>query len=206
MDLDWILGETESEDRDVVALTVRVLGQGGHDTSGIGADQMFSDYEQTLFTRVVAIAERHGRKVMLLVAPGTNIFDALAQSAIQLRSSLIVVGESEVMTPERQALLVGEAWDRTPHDLGLSTRFVVLCKNGSVKRFSLGAHTPDISAADIERIHKIWVDAVKAVGPEIHHRDVVTAALAALEDDLHSERRKDAIEHLRSQITHASHG
>jgi hypothetical protein len=83
---------------------------------------------------------------------------------------------------------------------------VVLCKNGSVKRFSLGAHTPDISAADIERIHKIWVDAVKAVGPEIHHRDVVTAALAALEDDLHSERRKDAIEHLRSHITHASHG
>ena len=56
-------------------------------------------------------------------------------------------------------------------------------------------------AADIERIHKIWVDAVRVVGPDIHHRDVVTAALAALEDDLHSERRKDAIEHLRSHIT-----
>jgi amino acid transporter len=203
--LDWVLDQPESEGRDVVVLTVRVLGSGQHGVSGIGDDQMFSDYERQLFTRVVAVAERHGRTVTLLVAPGTNIFDALAQSAVSLRSGVIVVGESEVMTPERQALLVGEAWDRTPHDLGLSTRFVVLCKNGSVKRFSLGAHTPDISSADIERIHKIWVDAVKLVGPDIHHRDVVTAALAALEDDLHSERRQEAIEHLRSQITHTSH-
>ena len=85
--LDWVLSEHESEDRDVVVLTVRVLGQGGHGTPGLGDDQMFSDYEQKLFTRVVAIAERHGRKVMLLVAPGTNIFDALAQSAVQLRSA-----------------------------------------------------------------------------------------------------------------------
>ena len=98
---------------------------------------------------------------------------------------------------------VGEAWDRTPHALELSTRFVVLCKDGSVKRFSLGAHTPDMSPADIDRIHKIWVEAVKAVGPEIHHRDVVTAALAALEHDLHSDRRQKAIEELRSQITHS---
>ena len=55
----------------------------------------------------------------------------------------------------------------------------MLCKDGSVKRFSLGAHTPDLSSADVERIHKLWVDAVKAVRPEIHHRDIVTAALSA---------------------------
>ena len=29
-----------------------------------------------------------------------------------------------------------------------------------VKRFSLGAHVPDLSSADIERIHHLWVDAV----------------------------------------------
>ncbi len=104
------------------------------------------------------------------------------------------------MTPERQALLIGEAWDRTPHDLELATRFVVLCKDGSVKRFSLGAHTPDLSSADVERIHKLWVEAVKVVGPEIHHRDIVTAALAALEHDLHSDRRQEAVDRLRSHI------
>ena len=201
--LDWILSEQESEDRDVVALTVRVLGQGGHGTPGLGPDQMFSDYEQTLFTRVVAIAERHGRKVMLLVAPGTNIFDALAQSAVQLRSSLIVVGESEVMTPERQSILLGEAWDRTPHDPDLATRLVVLCKDKQVKRYSLGAHAPDLSSADIERIHHLWVDAVKDIGPDLHHRDVVAAALATLEDQLSGEHRQEAVDRLRRQTSHS---
>jgi amino acid transporter len=201
--LDWLLGQPESDNRDVVVLTVRVLGSGQHGTPGIDEQQMFSEYEQQLFTRVVSIAERHGRKVTLLVAPGTNVFDALAQSAVQLRSGLIVVGESEVMTPERQALLVGEAWDRTPHDAELSTRFVVLCKDGRVKRFSLGAHTPDLSSADIDRIHRLWVEAVTAVGPDIHHRDVVTAALSALEDDLHGDRRGVAIERLRSHSSAA---
>jgi len=200
--LDWILSEQESEHRDVVALTVRVLGQGSG-TTGLGADQIFSDYEQHLFTRVVAIAERHGRKVILLVAPGTNVFDALAQSAIQLKSSLIVVGESEVMTPERQAILLGEAWDRTPHDPDLATRFVVLCKDKRVKRYSLGAHLPDLSSSDIERIHHLWVDAVKDIGPDLHHRDVVAAALSTLEEQLSGDHRQEAVDRLRRQSAHS---
>ena len=203
--LDWVLGRPDSEDRDVVVLTVRLLRQ-GHGTQGLGDDQMFSDYEQTLFTRVVAIAERHGRTVMLLVAPGANIFDALAQAAVQLRSGLIVVGESEVMTPERQAHLLGEAWDRTPHDLELATRFVVVRKDGGVQRFSLGAHVPDLSNEDIDRIHNLWVTAVKELGPEIHHRDIVSAALAALEDEIgSSERKTTAVHRLKRQLGRDPH-
>ena len=198
--LDWVLGQPETEERDVVVLTVRLLRQ-GQGTTGLDDDQMFSDYEQTLFTRVVAIAERHGRKVMLLVAPGTNIFDALAQAAVQLRSGLIVVGESEVMPPERQAHLLGEAWDRTPHDLELATRLVVLRKDGGVQRFSMGAHLPELSSSDIEQIHQLWVAAVKELGPDIHHRDIVRAALATFEEDLRSDERKDrAVEQLQRQI------
>jgi len=198
--LDWVLGQPESERRDVVVLTVRILGTGQHGTPGLGVDQVFSEYEQQLFTRVVAVAERHGRTVTLLVAPGTNIFDALAQAAVRLRSGLIVVGESEIMTPQRQALLLGEAWDRTPHDLELSTRFLVLCKDGGVKRFSLGAHTPDLSNADVDLIHRLWAESKKVVGPELHHRDIVTAALLALEESLHGDEREAAIARLRAQV------
>jgi amino acid transporter len=201
--LDWVLGQPESEDRDVVVLTIRLLRQ-GQGTQGLDDEEqlLFSDYEQTLFTRVVAIAERQGRNVRLLVAPGSNIFDALAQAAVQLESGLIVVGESEVMPPEQQAHLLGEAWDRTPHDRKLSTRFVVLRTDGkTVLRFSLGAHVPDLSPEDVERIHLLWVEAVKAVGPNIHHRDVVTAALGSLEAELSSEaRRSDAVERLRRHL------
>jgi len=120
---------------------------------------------------------------------------------MQLRAGLIVVGESEIMAPEQQAHLMGEAWDRTPHDLELSTRFVVLRKDGGVQRFSLGAHAPDLSTADIDRIHQLWVEAVKTVGPGVHHRDVVKAALSGLEEDLHShDRRSSAIERFRRQL------
>ena len=138
--------------------------------------------------------------MILLVTPGTNIFDALAQSAVQLQSGLIVVGESEVMTPEHQAHLLGEAWDRTPRDAEVATRFLVLRKNGSVQRFSLGAHLPDLSAEDITRIHRLWLEAVREVGPEIHHRDVVTAALTSLEEQLHSDRKDHAADLLRKQM------
>ena len=195
--LDWVLEQPDAEGRDVVVLTVRLLGSGQH---GVAEDQMFSEYEQHLFTRVVAVAERHGRKVLLLVAPGTNVFDALAQSAIQLQSGVIVIGESEIMPPERQALLLGEAWDRTPHDAELSTRLVVLGKDGGARRFSLGAHTPDLSSADIERIHRLWVEGVRLVGPGLHHRDVVTAALTGLEQELRSETRQSAIDRLRAHV------
>ncbi len=196
--LDWVLDKPEAEGRDVIVLTIRVLGSGQH---GISEDQVFSDYEQKLFTKVVAVAERHGRRVMLLVAPGTNVFDAIAQAAVRLRSGLVVVGESEVMPPERQAMLLGEAWDRTPRDLDLSTRFAVLCKDGSVKRYSLGAHAPDLSSTDVERIHQLWLEAVEALGPGIHHRDVVTAALSSLEQDLHGARRDEAVKRLRDHAT-----
>lgn len=197
--LDWVLDQPDAEARDVVVLTIRVLGQ-GHGTPGLSDDQMFSDYEQTLFTRVVSIAERHGRTVTLLVVPGTNVFDALAQSAIQLRAGLIVVGESEIMAPEQQALLVGQAWDRAPHDLEISTRFLVLCKDGGVKRFSLGAHLPDLSSEDIERIHRLWVDVVRVLGPEVHHRDVIGAALDSLERELQPGRQDEVIERIRRRL------
>lgn len=199
--LDWVLDQPDSAARDVVVLTVRVIGPGQQGTTD---DQVFSAYEQQLFTRVVSVAERHGRRVLLLVAPGANVFDALAQAAVRLRSGSIVVGESEVMTPERQALLLGEAWDRTPHDLELSTRFVVLGKAGHVKRFSLGAHTPDLSNGDIDQIHRLWVDAVKAVGAEVHHRDVVSVALAALEEDLQGPRRDEVLARFRRVTTRTS--
>src|SRR5439155_24577060 len=52
--LDWVLGQPEIEERDVVVLTVRLLRQ-GRGGAGLVDDRMFSDYDQTLFTSVLAI-------------------------------------------------------------------------------------------------------------------------------------------------------
>jgi hypothetical protein len=78
----------------------------------------------------------------------------------------------------------------------------VLRKDGGVQRFSLGAHLPDLSNADIDHIHQLWVAAVKELGPDIHHRDIVRAALAGLEEDLQSTDRKGrAVERLQRQLS-----
>src|SRR5262249_52847354 len=36
-------------------------------------------------------------------------------------------------------------------------------------------------------IHSLWLDVVKAVGPRVHHHDVVRAALKHMEEQLHTE-------------------
>jgi amino acid transporter len=197
--LDWVLGHSDSDGRDVVVITVRLVGQ-GLGALGVSDDQIFSDYEQRLFTKVVAVAERHGRRVSLLVTPGTNVFDALTQSAARLRSAFIVVGESGIMTPEQQAHQLGAAWDRAPHHLGPATRLVVWCKDGRVKRFALGAHSPELPDSDIERIHSLWVELVGTVGTGVHHRDVVAVALSGLEAELRGEHRAEALDRLRRHM------
>jgi hypothetical protein len=175
-------------------MTIRLLT--GPD-AGVDDVELFTDYEQVLFTRVVAVAERHGRAVKLLVVPATNVFDAVARAAIQLQAREIAFGESAKMSAQDQALRLGEIWDRVPHDRSLATRLAVYSSDGSVRRFSLGAHAPALSPEDVERIHHLWTEAIRVVGPDVHHRDVVAAALATFEDELLGAGRAKAIERLK---------
>ena len=71
--------------------------------------------------------------------------------------------------------------------------------DGHVEKFSLGAHPPNLTPEDVERIHQLWVAAVKAVGPNVHHRDVVAAALDSLEGEFHTNRER-VVERLRRQL------
>jgi amino acid transporter len=197
--LDQAVTNTDTEQRDVVVMTIRLLTGPDAGVSDIEKEELFTDYEQILFTRVVSVAERHGRAVKLLVVPATNVFDAVARTAVQLQAREIVFGESAKMTAQDQALRLGEIWDRVPHDRSLATHLAVYSSDGSVKRFSLGAHAPALSPDDVERIHQLWAEAIRVVGPEVHHRDVVAAALASFEDELLGDRRAKAIERLKRQ-------
>ncbi len=182
--LDWVVARTDTDASDIVVLTIRLLAGPDAGVRDIERDELFTDYEQLLFTRVVAVAERHGKSVKLLVVPSTNVFDAVAQTAVRLRASEIVVGESAKMAAADQAHYLGEAWERTPGARDVGTTLVVLGASRQVWRFTLGAHAPELTAADIERIHALWLEAVKHAGPGIHHRDIVAASLDAFQDEL----------------------
>jgi len=103
------------------------------------------------------------------------------------------------MSAEMQALQVGQVWDRLPREQSGATRLSVYEPSGEVKHFSLGAHVPDLAPQDIERIHLLWVEAVKEIGPGVHHRDVVAAALGSLQEEL-AQRHELAVARLRQQV------
>ena len=187
--LDWALTETDTAERDIVVVTIRLME----------GEELLTDYEQLLFTRVVSVAERHGRAVKLLVVPGTNPLDAIARTAVRLRAHEIVLGGSAKMTAEAQALEIGQVWDRVPRDANTVTHLAILQADGTPKRFSLGAHAPNLTSQDIERIHLLWIEAVKVVGPQVHHRDVVSAALTSLQEELSGDKREVAVARLRQQ-------
>ena len=197
--LDAVL--EEKDDRDIAVMTVRLLRGPDAGMKDLAQDELFTDYEQLLFTRVVSHAERHGRPVRLLIVPAANVFDAIVQTAIRLQSSEIAFGESAKISAHEQARLLGEAWDRSRKDESLRTRAVVYAADGRRDVFQLGVHAPVLGPEDLERIHRLWVEAVGTVGPQVHHRDIVAAALQTLEQELTGADREAALARIRSQTS-----
>ena len=87
-----------TEEQDIVVTTVRLIQGPDAGERDLYDTNLFTDYEQRLFTRVVALAEKHGKPVNLVVVPSTNAFDAVAQAALRLDAAEIVAGLSAKMS------------------------------------------------------------------------------------------------------------
>jgi hypothetical protein len=103
---------TDTDKKDLVVMTVQILR--GPDTGykGIAEHHLFTSYKQLLFTHVVALAEKEGKPVHLLVVPSSNILDAVALTAAQLDSAEVIAGPSLVMPPEGQTEGFRKAWEK----------------------------------------------------------------------------------------------
>ncbi len=197
--LDWTLTHVDTRERDVVAMTVRLLQ--GPDTGFRDLEQsdIFTSYEQLLFTKVVAVAERQGLPVRLLVVPSSNVFDAIAQTAVRLASSQIVLGDSAKFSAADQARLLGESWERVEGSDKLRTRLLAYKMNGEIQVFQLGPHAPTLTVEDLDVIHRLWLVVVGAVGLDVHHRDIVRVALEELDHQLRGPRREQALKRIKKQ-------
>ena len=184
-------------DRDVVVMTARIVG--GDTADDPTLNPRATDDERRLFAAAVAFSERHGRAVRLLIVPATNVFDAVVDTVVRLRSAEIYTGESETLSADDQARLLGEAWERAPKAEPLDVRLVICHSSGGTAVYHLGAHTPRLSTDDLHLIHSLWLDAVKAVGPHVHHGDVVRAALKHMDDQLKQDgpSREQALDVVR---------
>ena len=112
--LHAVLEKTNMRRHDIVVMTVRPIstGAGEYDLSD---KQLFSEYEKELFSHVVSMAEKEGKTVGLLVAPGVDPFHAMAQTASKLKASRLVTGVSAKMDSDELAQRIGLAWEELIH-------------------------------------------------------------------------------------------
>ena len=186
--LDRALAETDTDQRDIVVMTVRLMHGPDAGERDLYDETMFTGYEQRLFTKVVALAERHGKPVNLLVVPANNIFDAVAQTVLRLDAAEIVAGLSAKMTEQEQARQLGRAWERLAESPRRQVRFRIARPHNLEQVFYLGAHAPQLSEDDINLVHRIWLEVSKIPARrKVHHRDVVRVALDRLERDLRGQ-------------------
>jgi amino acid transporter len=188
---------THTGKKDLVVMTVQVMRGPDAGYENIGEQHLFTSYEQLLFSRVIALAEKAGKHVDLLVVPSSNVFDAIARTAAQLESAEIVAGRSSVMAPEEQARRLGAAWEALPNRPSRQVCFRVVEPDGAAKDFYLGAHAPNLNDEDINLIHRLWLDITHEKGSEdAHHKEIVTVALERLEEELKGKGRRGVLEEL----------
>ena len=196
-----VLRKTNLRRHDIVVMTVRNLdaGVGEYD---LASDQIFTDYEQELFTHVVEVAEKEGKPVELLVVPSAEPFRAMVRTATDLKVSRLVVGLSPTMKAEELAQHIGLAWEGLPEPKQSFSLEIVDADGGS--RFvDLGPHPPRLWPEDLDLLHNMWLRLTGAagIGSSLHHRDIVGFALRRLESELNTEEKEKVLAELRREIS-----
>jgi amino acid transporter len=192
----WALQHTDTADQDIVVMSARI-SRFGTGTSDLHMEQIFSDYEQTLFTRAVSVAEKAGKKISLLVVPARDPWSAIVQTANAMESSAVVVGLSSRMTSQEQAFHLGRAWEAAPEP---KRQFVlqVVRPDLTVDTFRIGPHAPTMKPEDVELVHRLWLNITKEQGMDkVHHSDVVTLSLTRFARDYAGRDREDILRELK---------
>jgi amino acid transporter len=200
--LRWTLETTDTSEADIVVMEARLTGYGSADRD-LAMEQIFSDYEQTLFTKAVSIAESYGKTISLLVIPARDVWSAIVQTANALESSAVTSGISSKMTGEEQAFRLGQAWEAMPEPKRQFV-FQVVRADSTVESYRIGPHTPTMKTEDVHLVHKIWLDIKKIKGTEdIHHSDIVTLALTRLSRDYNVDK-DDVLKNLKKGVRGAA--
>lgn len=199
--LRWALSHSSEDSQDVVVLTARLMAAGGPEF--IDASQLaFTEHEQAVFTRAVAVAESFGRHVSLLVVPAGDPFAAVVQTANSLDASTVVAGLSTRMTAEEQAFHAGQAWESLPEPKRQFTFYVVM-PDGNARSFHIGPHAPNLQPEDVELVHQLWLKfRANAAMHDLHHSDIVTYALDRLAQE-YQENEGQVARDLHDAIAHA---
>jgi amino acid transporter len=200
--LQNVIDRTNTLKQDVVVMTARIYHR-EHSFSGnmeVESAELFEDYEQKLFTKVVEVAEKAGKYVTLIVVPTTNVFDGILHTAQRLESSSIITGVSNKLSLDEQGKLTGDAWEKLPEPRP-RLRLEVFAPDGSKHEYHLGPHTPNLRKEDVELLHDVWLELTK--DPELaslHHYHIVNYAVEELRNRLCGNEHDRVIEGVKEEL------
>jgi hypothetical protein len=175
-------------------------------SSVMEASQVFDHYEQELFTAAVAVAEKEGKPISLLVVPATDVFEAIMVTAQRLDSSRVICGLSNKLTSDEQAKYLGDAWERLPEPRPRVT-LEVHAPDGTVREYAIGPHTPRLRPQDVDLMHNLWLNITtdsKFAGA--HHYHIVALALEELQRELNTEQRAQLLQKLQEEMRRSGDG
>jgi amino acid transporter len=199
--LERALERVDTRKLDTVVLTVKRMTRQGSGGFELTPDQIFTDTVAQLFTKVVAVAEKAGKHIELLVVPGRDYNRAIVEVAQRLKSHLVVMGLSAKLNPSQQAKAFGDAWEKLPAPRPQLSLEILDEATGKKMYFNLGPHPPRLWPEDMELLHKLWLDlSNKGLGHKLHHRDVVSVALHQLESSLASNHVEEIVGALKKEI------
>jgi amino acid transporter len=130
--LDRVLQETDATQRDIVAITCKVLPPM---TPGITPQELsVDDNDRAVLTRVVNLAEEAGKQVFPLMIPTNNPLYAIATAARDLRAAEVVLGSSEKTSVDVQVEQFAVAWGMaSPETDAQPLRIRIIGENQEVK-------------------------------------------------------------------------
>jgi amino acid transporter len=190
--------------RDVVVLHVRLLRRAASGENELEAYQLFGSIEQHLFSQALSMAEKRGKTIRLAVVASNDLWDAILRAATSLQSSTIVLGHSPKESTEEQARHLGDAWEKLG-DPKPQFNLEIHMANGDKVYKVLGPHAPNLTANEVNLLHRLWLRFSESAAPlELHHHDVVHFALEEVMKEVEDGQEEAVItrlkEHLESNV------
>ena len=195
-----VLQHTDTTRQDVVVMTARIYhrepafsGNGSYDS-----EELFDDYEQQLFTKVVELAEKEGKHVSLMVVPTANVFDGIVQTARgwSLRASSAA---SPTSSPRRAGQVHGRrlgASARAASQHRLRSQF---SGGGPGGVFPWPAHAAHARAGPGSAAPHL-AGGERDPDFTLHHYHIVGLALDRLNERLHGPQREEILAMLKKEL------
>jgi amino acid transporter len=195
-----VLDRVKPGRRDVVVLHVRLLQRSASGENELEADQLFGSIEQRLFSQALSMAEKRGKSIRLAVVAANDLWDGILRAATSLQSSTIVVGHSAKEATEEQARQIGEAWEKLG-DQKPQFNLEIHMPNGDKIYKVLGPHAPNLTANEVQLLHRLWLRFSEILaGEELHHHDVVHFALQEVQKELDEGEEDAVVARLRAHL------